>query len=234
MRFILNKSNKRIEEELKKFDYNNNKLKLTFGVLVVIFLCSFLIVIATFTELSFSTNKLPTEALRHPWYYLTHVDGAFAQFILGSNHIPQIPVIIFIAALLGSRFGLISVVLYIVAGLAGVPVFALGGGSQYVFEYNFGYILAYLPAVVVAGNILGSKLSFKNALKAVFFGVLLIHFIGIMYTAIVIIFRHDSYRLFMDMVAIQSGVRIIYDCIFSLLAVLIARPVKKILWLAMG
>ncbi|MBQ2871264.1 biotin transporter BioY [bacterium] len=230
----MNSSNKRIEEELNKFDYNKNPLRLTFGVVIVIFLCSFLIVIATFTELSFSSNKLPTEALLHPWAYLTQVDGAVGQFVWGSNHIPQIPVIIFIAALLGSRFGFISVMLYIIAGLTAFPVFALGGGLDYVFQYNFGYILAYLPAVVIAGNILGRKLSFKNALKAVFFGVLLIHFIGIMYTAIVIICKHDSYQLFMDMVAIQSGVRVIYDCIFSLIAVLIARPVKRFLWLAMG
>ena len=120
----MNSSNKRIEEELNKFDYNKNPLRLTFGVVIVIFLCSFLIVIATFTELSFSSNKLPTEALLHPWAYLTQVDGAVGQFVWGSNHIPQIPVIIFIAALLGSRFGFISVMLYIIAGLTAFPVFA--------------------------------------------------------------------------------------------------------------
>lgn len=223
-----------IEAELKKFDYNNSKLKLTFGVLLVVCLCSFLIVIATFTELSFSQSKLPVDAILHPMSYINQVDGGFWEFVSGYKYIPQIPVVIFIAALLGGRFGFMSVFLYIVAGLTKFPIFALGGGWRYLLEYNFGYILAFLPAVIVAGNILGGKLSLKNALKASFFGTLIIHFIGIMYTAIIVIFRHDSFEFFMDVIAFQSGIKVVYDFVFSVLAVMIARPVKKVLWLAMG
>ena len=52
-----------LEEEIKKFDYNNGKIRLTFGVLVVAVLCSFLIVMATFTKISFIDNKLPIDAI---------------------------------------------------------------------------------------------------------------------------------------------------------------------------
>lgn len=224
---------KRIENELKQFDYNNAGLKLTLGVLVVVCLCTFLIVIATFSELSFSSYKLPVDAILHPLRFLSQSNNAWL-FVLGYQYIPQVPVILFIAALLGSRFGFLSVLIYIAAGLSAFPVFALGGGWRYIFEYNFGYILAFLPAVIVAGNILSGKLSIKNALKAAFFGVLIIHFIGILYTTVVVILKHDSFELFMDMIAIQSGIKIIYDFVFSVFAILIARPVKKILWLAMG
>lgn len=223
-----------IEAELKKFDYNNRRLKLTLGVLVVVCLCAFLIVIATFTELSFSASKLPMEAILHPMKYLHQTDVGFWQFVLGYKYIPQIPVILFISALLGCRFGFLSVLIYISAGLSSFPIFAMGGGLQYIFDYNFGYILAFLPAVIIAGIILGGKLTLKNALKASFFGVLLIHFIGIMYTAVVVICRHDSFELFMDMIAIQSGIKVLYDFAFSVMAVMLARPVKKVLWLAMG
>ena len=204
-----------IKNELQKFDYNDTKLKLTFGVLVVVCLCAFLIVIATFTELHFTWQKLPVnEVLR--------------------IYIPQVPVILFISALLGNRFGFLSVMIYIIAGLTVVPVFALGGGWRYIFEYNFGYILAFVPAVLTAGRILSQKIDFKNTFKAAFWGVVIIHFIGILYTIIVIIFRRNSFELFTELVEIQSGIKIIYDFIFSVLAIFIAKPVKKFLWLAMG
>lgn len=223
-----------LEEEIKKFDYNNGKIRLTFGVLVAAVLCSFLIVMATFTKISFIDNKLPIDAIIHPFKYIEQSGSGLWAVLSSYKYIPQVPVIIFISALLGSRFGLLSVMLYIIAGLCSVPVFALGGGWKYIFEYNFGYIIAFLPAVSIAGNILSSKLSIQNALKASFFGVLLIHFIGIMYSAIIIIFRRDGFAFFMDMIAIQSGIKIIYDLVFSVLAVLIARPVKRVLWLAMS
>jgi len=226
---------KRIADELKKFDYNDSGLKLTLGVLIVVCLCAFLIVIATFTELTLSSSyKLPVDAILHPLRFLSQADHSAWLFVLGYQYIPQVPVILFIAALLGSRFGVLSVLMYITAGLSVFPVFALGGGWRYIFEYNFGYILAFIPAVIIAGNILNSKISFKNALKAAFFGVLTIHFIGILYTTVVVIFKHDSFELFMDMIAIQSGIKIIFDFVCSIFAILIARPVKKVLWLAMG
>ena len=43
-----------------------------------------------------------------------------------------------------------SILLYILLGLFAIPVFALGGGPKYIFEYGFGYILAYIPAVFFA------------------------------------------------------------------------------------
>lgn len=225
-------SKKRIEEELKKFDYSNSKLKLTLGVLVVVMLCTFLIVIATFSELSFSSHKLPIEAILHPLGFLSKSNNAWL-LVLGYEYIPQVPVILFIAALLGPRFGLLSVLIYIVLGLTAFPVFALGGGWRYIFEYNFGYLLAFIPAVIVSGKIL-SRITIKNALKASFFGVLIIHFIGILYTTVVVICKHNSFELFMDMIAIQSGIKILFDFAFSVIAVMIAHPVKKVLWLAMG
>ena len=222
-----------IKDELKKFDYNDSKLRLTFGVLIVVVLCTFLIVIATFTELSFSSYKMPVEGILHPLQFLAHTQGAWL-YILGYQYIPQIPVIMFVAALLGSRFGFMSVLFYIIAGLFVAPVFALGGGWRYIFEYNFGYILAFLPAVAVAGTVLSQKLSFKNAIWASFWGVIIIHFIGVLYTTVIVILHRDSFEFFMDIIAIQSGIKVIYDFVFSVMAIMLARPVKKVLWLAMG
>ena len=56
--------------------------------------------------------------------------------------------------LLGSRWGLASVGLYLLAGACGLPVFAGGmGGIGRLFGPTGGYLLSYLPAVFVIGLI---------------------------------------------------------------------------------
>ncbi len=44
----------------------------------------------------------------------------------------------------------IAVVLYLITGLAGLPVFAFGGGLSYIHEPSFGYLLALLPLSIVS------------------------------------------------------------------------------------
>ncbi len=54
--------------------------------------------------------------------------------------------------LLGSRWGLASVGIYLLAGTLGLPVFAGGtGGIGRIIGPTGGYLLGYLPAVFVAG-----------------------------------------------------------------------------------
>ena len=45
---------KRLKEELDAFNAENKKLKITFGTLVVMGWCVFLIIIATFTPVSYT------------------------------------------------------------------------------------------------------------------------------------------------------------------------------------
>ncbi len=56
--------------------------------------------------------------------------------------------------LLGSRWGLISVAVYLLAGAVGLPVFAGGsGGIGRLVGPTGGYLVGYLPAVLVIGLI---------------------------------------------------------------------------------
>lgn len=56
------------------------------------------------------------------------------------------------ALLLGSRWGVASVGIYLLAGMLGLPVFAGGtGGIGRIIGPTGGYLLGYLPAVFVAG-----------------------------------------------------------------------------------
>ncbi len=56
-----------------------------------------------------------------------------------------------IAAAFGARLGVATVVLYIVEGLSGLPVFTNGAGPAYVLSPTFGFILGWLPMAVIIG-----------------------------------------------------------------------------------
>ena len=55
--------------------------------------------------------------------------------------------------LLGPLDGALSQALYVVIGLAGIPVFSQGGGIAYVMMPSFGYLLGLIPCAYVAGRI---------------------------------------------------------------------------------
>lgn len=57
-----------------------------------------------------------------------------------------------LAAGFGWRIGVATVALYIAQGLAGLPVFAFGGGWTYVMSPTFGFILGYLPMAYIIGR----------------------------------------------------------------------------------
>lgn len=215
---------KRLKEELDTFNAENKKLRITMGTLVVMGWCVFLIIIATFTQFDFNHYILGS---------LNPHDPHFLK-IKHCVYIPQIPVILFIAALIGSRFGITSVLIYIILGLTFFPIFALGGGIGYIFQYNFGYILAYIPAVFIVSFLLKDKFNYLNIAKATIMGVLTIHIVGIFYLILMAIIHQDPFGEVSGWITMQSGTKMIYDFVFGYLAILLSRPVKQILWISMG
>lgn len=53
--------------------------------------------------------------------------------------------------LLGPIYGAASQMIYLLLGLAGLPVFSEGGGAGYVFKPTFGYLLGFPLASFAAG-----------------------------------------------------------------------------------
>ncbi len=53
--------------------------------------------------------------------------------------------------ILGEKQGAISVGLYVLIGLLGVPVFAAGGGIGYIFKPSFGYLLGFIMTAYAVG-----------------------------------------------------------------------------------
>ncbi|MEE8478480.1 MAG: biotin transporter BioY, partial [Candidatus Neomarinimicrobiota bacterium] len=54
--------------------------------------------------------------------------------------------ILFLGALLGSRLGMLSVIMYIMEGIIGIPVFAGGtAGFMYLLGPTGGYLIGFIP-----------------------------------------------------------------------------------------
>lgn len=86
------------------------------------------------------------------------------------------------AAWLGPRRGAVAVALYLSLGLGGLAVFSGGGGVGYVTSPTFGYLLAFLPGVIVAGRFAASRF-FGPIWLGFFYAWALIQMFGFTYQA---------------------------------------------------
>ena len=85
--------------------------------------------------------------------------------------------------LLGGRLGAISVLVYILVGLLGAPVFAGGGGPAYVLQPTFGYLLGFSAGALVTGVIANKypRPSMRRLLAANFTGLCIVYIFGMFY-----------------------------------------------------
>lgn len=214
-------------ERIKVIQKQIEGIRLSFGSLLLILCCTFLIVFATFVQFNITHFIIPSGLFDE------NTKLVFKDFLYTYKLIPQIPVVMFVGAFLGRKYGIMSILLYILLGLFIIPVFALGGGPKYIFEYGFGYILAYIPAVFFAGSILKSGFTMRNMLHATFVGVLTIHIIGIFYMLFIAGLKHEGMAFISGWICAQSGIKIIYDMIFTFASLFIAKYAKIILWFFM-
>lgn len=85
--------------------------------------------------------------------------------------------------LLGGRLGAVSVAVYIALGLAGLPIFAEGGGLWYLLKPSFGYIIGFCIASYVTGKMVEKmdRFSIAKCLFANFTGLLIVYSAGMVY-----------------------------------------------------
>ncbi len=93
----------------------------------------------------------------------------------------QTAVSVLAGLLLGWKKGVLSMTVYTLAGLIGLPVFSEGGGVYYVFKPSFGYIVGFIAAAGVGGAVARGSSSFVRALIAAFSALAANYLIGIPY-----------------------------------------------------
>ncbi len=89
--------------------------------------------------------------------------------------------------LLGGKLGAVSVGAYAFLGLAGLPIFAEGGGFWYLLKPSFGYILGFILAAYVTGKMTEKLegLTFGKILTANFVGLAIVYGAGMVYYYII-------------------------------------------------
>lgn len=88
--------------------------------------------------------------------------------------------------LLGARLGALSQALYAALGLAGVPVFAAGGGLSYLFQPTCGFILGLIPAAWVIGTLAGKSRAPLRLALACGAGLAVLYAVGLPYIALIV------------------------------------------------
>jgi biotin transport system substrate-specific component len=118
---------------------------------------------------------------------LSIIGGKIAFPILMIPITLQFPVCLLTGMVLGARKAMLAQLVYILLGLAGLPVFAAGGGIGYVLQPSFGY----LPGMLLCAGLVGfvadrsdpmrKQLKIWQILPANLAGLLVVYGLGVTY-----------------------------------------------------
>lgn len=114
--------------------------------------------------------------------------GAFLQINIPVQPFPmhftlQFFFVLLAGFFLGGRMGCISVCTYLMIGLAGIPVFASGGGIGYLVRPTFGFLIGFVFAAFTVGKLAAKKeeLTFAWLLISALVGMIVMYLCGMFY-----------------------------------------------------
>ncbi len=116
----------------------------------------------------------------------------------------QIFIVFLIPLVFGPKIAFYGTAAYIVMGLAGLPVFAGGGGIGYVLMPSFGYLIGYLASAVPAGLICSRINRLWGFIMAGVVSLVIIYACGVLWLYININFIQGKEMLFST--AFKTGV----------------------------
>lgn len=120
--------------------------------------------------------------------------------------------------LLGGRNGALSVGIYVLLGLLGVPVFTGGGGISYILHPTFGFLIGFIIGAYITGKICHSgEPTMKRLLIGSCAGLIPIFSIGTLYDiAVTFLYLKSDVAVFT--VAFQCLLPLTWDillCVFT-------------------
>lgn len=134
-------------------------------------------------------------------------------------------------ALLGPRLAALSMIVYLLLGLVGVPVFAKPpyGGLTYVFQPTFGFTIGFIGGAYMVGKILAvwkEPSRFKYFIASVA-GLAVIYAVGLPYLYVVLNFYLGKAVSIMGVLEAGFFPFILFDLGKAALAALVARQVAR-------
>lgn len=130
--------------------------------------------------------------------------------------------------ILGAEYGALAMLVYMILGLLGLPVFATApyGGIGYVFKPSFGYLLGYVAAAYVAGKIYRPG-NFWWALIAALGGLFALYLFGLTYFYAVFRFVLDKPKDVAQVLAMGFLPFILWDLLKAAVAAWIGNEVVR-------
>ena len=151
--------------------------------------------------------------------------GPFVPFSL------QPFVVLLAGGVIGARLGSLSILVYILIGLVGVPVFATApfGGPAYILKPTFGFLLGFVLAAFVIGKILEryETRTLVHYLSAMLAGIVAYNLIGIPYLYAMLVFYLGGSYSIMEVLAIGFFPFFLLDLVKGVCAALLAMAVAK-------
>lgn len=143
----------------------------------------------------------------------------------------QVAVVTLSGFLLGGVYGFLSVFIYVLLGIVGVPVFTKGGGFWYVFEPSFGYLLGFMFAALAMGLLAKKATKFWHYALLSMLGLVIIYSFALTYWYFMSRFYFNNpasaRTLFVSMCAVFLPLDIAFNMIASLIALRVNKYQRK-------
>ena len=135
-------------------------------------------------------------------------------------------VVYLVGILLGTKQGVVCVLVYLVLGAVGLPVFSgFSGGIGVLFGPTGGYLFGYLACVALVGRLTGAKRRLLWNVFSMTLGTLLCYFLG---TAWFLVVMDGSYTIGQALLVCVVPY-LVFDFVKILAAAATAEPVKRII-----
>ncbi len=131
--------------------------------------------------------------------------------------------------LLGEKKGSLSVGVYVLIGLIGIPVFTEGGGLSYILKPTFGYLLGFIAGAFVTGKFAKKETSLKNYILSSFAGMFVIYIIGVAYYFLISRFYLGNEPEIKKLFVYCFLLTLPGDVVMCLIASVIGKRLKKVL-----
>lgn len=164
----------------------------------IIYISNFILVKLPFVSFSIEPNTHSKSIFSVFFSFLPNFDFEFYIYNIQT-------LIVWATGIIAGRFfGSITVGIYLLLGLIGLPIFAGGGGLSYFGEPTFGYLISF-PALAYLSGWFYEK---NNKIACIFIPILATHLFGIFY---LLIFKNN----FIEIAWHLSFSMIGYDLIFA-------------------